>query len=737
MNSVSTPPGLSGVAKGVDLAGLPREVLAGLVAALSAITSCFAYGALIFSGPLHPYLSEGIAASLMTCAATALVIALTSGFRSAIAAPPANVSALLAVMMIALGPAIVSAPADQKLALANTALFAATIAAAAALLLVGFLRAGTLVRFVPYPVIAGFMGATGWLIISGAIKMTTDVPVDLSAPGRLAHEFAGVELLLLVAWTGVLWALTRKIKHPLALPILLIAAAIATNLALPVFGMTSDAPKLQSLFFSVGTMTWTGIPAFNGDYFATDWNLLVPVAGTIGAVVLITALQALFVASGLELSTRTEIDLDRELRSGGWANLASAALGGYVGVTALSATAVNRAAGGTSRLTGIVVSLAALVCLYGAGGLLGYTPRFVLGGALLLQGVILIEQWVLKTYKTLPRTEWLLVIAIIIIAAWFGFIPAEFGGLLVACVFFALNVSRIDVAKPIYGLDARTSSSMRSEHETQCLAQHGARVQVMELRGFMFFGSANRLREKVKALIAEKHPRMVIFDFGKVIGVDSSAVTTMIGISRALADKRIEQCFVAMSPAMDRGLREAGGLDKGAVILSDIDEALEHGERAVLAAYGSGSMDATGLRDWLSESLGGAEHAATLQNVMTRGSFERGDYLCRQGDATNELFLIESGRVSAVIEKAVRAPTRVRGFGPNTIVGEIAFILNVPRTASLRVDEAAVVWSLNRQAFDRLVASDPNLVFALMQNMLRIQVERLSFATRQIAALQA
>jgi hypothetical protein len=56
-----------GIADVGGLSGLPRELSAGFVAGLSALTNCFAFGALIFSGLLHPFLSQGIAASLLTC----------------------------------------------------------------------------------------------------------------------------------------------------------------------------------------------------------------------------------------------------------------------------------------------------------------------------------------------------------------------------------------------------------------------------------------------------------------------------------------------------------------------------------------------------------------------------------------------------------------------------------------------------------------------------------------------
>jgi SulP family sulfate permease len=716
--------------------GVSREVGAGAIAALSALTNCFAYGALIFSGPLHPFLAEGIAASLITCFATALVYSLLSRFKIAIAAPIANSSALLAVLTASLAPAIAGLPSGQALALAYAALFVATVSTAAALVLLGTVRAGKFVRFIPYPVIAGFMGATGWLVVVGALKMATDVSVELRSLPNFVHPREGLLLALLLGWTAILWITTTKIKHPLTLPAALVVASLAADLVLKIFGVADQDALARGILFSVGHTGWPGIPVLNGDYFQADWWLLVPVTGAIGAVVIIAVLQTLFLSTGLELATRTEVDLDYEMRSMGWANLASGVLGGYVGLVALSATSVNRAAGGSSRVTGIVVSLIALMSLFGAHAVLDFIPRFVLGGALLMQGIRLIQEWAVATYRKLPRSEWLLVIGIIAVTAWLGFVPAELGGLLAACVLFALSVSRLDIVRSISGLDARASSLVRPEAEMRTLAAHGAQVQVLELRGYVFFGSAYHLRERVRVLVAERRLMMLIFDFSRVMGIDSSAATTIVGVGRWLREKGVALRMVGLSPAALKALGDSGGLSKDSVGWSDLDEALEQGENAVLAAHAPASPAGPAFSDWLADMLGSIEFAATLQRRLVKASCARGSYLCRQGDPTDDLYFIEGGRLSAIVERDVSAPTRVRVFGPHTVVGEIAFVLSVPRTASLRVDENAVVWSLDRQAFDQLTKTQPGLTLALLEHALRIQAERLAFATRQIAALQ-
>ena len=81
----------------------------------------------------------------------------------------------------------------------------------------------------------------------------------------------------------------------------------------------------------------------------------------------------------IELATGVEADIDRELRMQGLANVASALAGGFVGTVHVTGTLINRAAGGTGRLSGVVAGLVALAVLIGGGQVVGYVPRFVLG----------------------------------------------------------------------------------------------------------------------------------------------------------------------------------------------------------------------------------------------------------------------------------------------------------------------------------------------------------------------
>ena len=141
------------------------------------------------------------------------------------------------------------------------------------------------------------------------------------------------------------------------------------------------------------------------------------------------------------------------------------------------------------------------------------------------------------------------------------------------------------------------------------------------------------------------------------------------------------------------------------------------------------------LEDWLARALDGDGPARRLMPFLRCAHHPVGTYVCRQGEPTDTLLFIETGRVGVLIGSGADE-RRVRVFGPHTIAGEQGFVLRTPRSASLKVEQDATVWSLSRESFDELAATQGDVVVALMRDIIRIQSERLSFATRQAELLR-
>ena len=530
--------------------------------------------------------------------------------------------------------------------------------------------------------------------------------------------------------------LTWRSKNPLTVPLALVAAILLTHGVVTLFHLPEDTVRQSGLMFSMPANSHPVIPLITGEYFRADWAALLPVVGDLVSVAIMAVLGVLLNSTVLELSTGIDADIDRELRMQGLANIASALAGGFVGTVHVTGTLTNRAMGGTGRVSGVVVGLVALAVLMVGGQVVGYVPRFVLGGLLVQLGAKFIWDWGVLSRRSLPLRDWLVVLAIVLIAAERGFLEALLFGVLAGCVIFAVDVSRIRVIRHQFGLDERTSSVIRSSEESALLAEHGEQVQILELSGNLFFGSAYSIQERVTRLVTENKPAEVIFDFSAVTGIDSSVGACFAKIRDVLRKNGARQVMSGLSPEVARILSASSGLDDRVNHHDHLDRALEEAEETLLAAYAASCGSRRSLAAWLEEVLGSPEFAEELSIRLTPAPRDADSYLCRQGDPTDSLIFVERGPVTVILERPGLSPLRVRVFGAHTLVGEIGFFLDVPRSASLLAAPDAVTWALYRDAFEDLKKTRPEYLSSLFIYIIRLQSERLTFANRQIVALQ-
>ncbi len=180
----------------------------------------------------------------------------------------------------------------------------------------------------------------------------------------------------------------------------------------------------------------------------------------------------------------------------------------------------------------------------------------------------------------------------------------------------------------------------------------------------------------------------------------------------------------------------SAGLDRDTSRHDSLDTALEQAEEALLATRDVSLDQRRSMVDWLGDVIGSQEHAQTLFDRMTPAPRDAKSYLCHQGDPTDSLFFVERGPVSVTLEREGHSPLRVRVFGAHTLLGEVGFFLDVPRSANLLAASGAIVWSLSCQAFDEFMNTHPSEALSLTTYVIRLQSERLTFANRQIASLQ-
>src|SRR5580698_701091 len=183
-----------------------KDVLGGSAASVLTLTFGLSYSLLIFTGPLAPYLSYGVAATFISSAVLAGVIAAGSSLPFAVAGPDSSTAAMTGILASSMVERVVAAdPSASLLAPVLLTLALATVATGIVLCVFGMTRMGRAIRYVPYPVVGGFLGATGCLILLGAVRVITGQRLQFATLDRFGNILTLSELAAACAMAVVLY----------------------------------------------------------------------------------------------------------------------------------------------------------------------------------------------------------------------------------------------------------------------------------------------------------------------------------------------------------------------------------------------------------------------------------------------------------------------------------------------------------------------------------------------------
>ena len=710
-----------------------NDILGGSAASFLTITFGLSYALLIFTGPLTPYLSYGLAATFIASAVLGAVIALGSSLPFAVGAPETSTAAMSGILASSLVERMAAADPTAPL-LAPVIITLALVTFVTGLVLCGFgiTRMGRAIRYVPYPVVGGFLGATGCLILLGAIRVITGHRLQFGTLDQFANLLTLSELAAACAMALVLYLTWHRSRSPFGLPVIIFGGVTVAHAAFWLVGVSSAGWTFQPPQSVDFMLPWSA--AEIGRY---PWYTLLDLSGDFVAVIFVTAISTLFNTTGIEVALHSETDLERELNVTGLANMLSGAFGGYAGCISMSRTILNVNSGGTGRLSGLTAAAISLLMLSAAPAVLGYMPKFVLGGLLIYLGADLLHKWIVLSRRRLSFTEYLSLLAIIVIIMQWGFIAGILIGVVIGCATFALSASRIDSIK--YGFDGSEyrSSLDRSRDDQEVLAAHGGQIQGLNLQSYLFFGSANRLYQHVKALLA-RHPecRFLVFDFKLVTGIDSSAAYSFAQIKRAADERRIKLVLVHLPVVAEKALRSSEFISNEVSIVAELDHALEWCENQIIALHQGLELEEASLRDWFTQILGTEDDAVELMHRCQRLEVDAGEIIVGSGDAADSMHFILDGRVGIMIPAGEGRTTRVRSLGRYTTIGEMGLVSHAPRSATIQAEIASVLYVLDTHQFEAIKRENPALGQKLLTYFVTVMAERLTFANRMISVLR-
>jgi len=715
-----------------------NDILGGSAASVLTVTFGLSYSLLIFAGPLSPYLSYGITATFVSSAVLAVVIALGSSLPFSIAAPDSSIAAVTGILAASVVERIETANLTTSLlSPILITLGLSTMLTGLVLCGLGLTRLGRAIRYVPYPVVGGFLGATGLLIALGAVRVITNHPVQFATLWQFADRTILLELGSACAMALVLYLTWHRSRSPFGLPVILIGGVLTAHLAFWITGVSLDDARAMGWTFQPPPQAAFMQPWHTDDLARYPWFAVPDLLGNVVAVIFVTASSTLFNTTGIEVAVHREANLERELNVTGVANILTGMLGGYPGCSSISRSILNFSSGGRGRLSGLTVAALSLLMLAIAPDLLGFIPKFVLGGLLLYLGADQLHKWIIESRKRLSKLEYLSLIAIIVIIVAWGFVPGILIGVVIGCATFAFSAARVESIKYSFDGSEYRSSLDRSRDDQEVLLAHGGKIQGLNLQSYLFFGSANRLYQHVKRLLQERPEcRYLLFDFKLVTGVDSSAAYSFAQIKRSAHDLGVELILVHLPAAAEKVLRSSDFVGEGVSIIAELDHALEWCENELIAQHQDLAQEEASLRGWFTRILASEDDADRLIHRCHRIEVEAGETIVRAGDPADSMHFILEGRVGIMVPAEEDRTTRVRSLGRYTTIGEMGLVSNTPRSATIQAEVDSVLYVLNTRQFDAIRDEDPALSHKLLTYFVSVMAERLTFANRTIAVLR-
>ncbi|WP_198590174.1 SLC26A/SulP transporter family protein [Paracoccus zhejiangensis] len=718
MNSDSDsddPAGIAGPSAAIAVvhhATVFRSAALGAVLGIDAVGHCIALATLCFAGGLVGGLGLGATAFVLGSVIVTISQTMIGKLPLSLAISQDTSISLLAPAAIAAG-LMANGPVEANVITTFAVLGLSAVVSGLLFWAVGRFRLGRIVRAFPYPVAAGFLASSGCLLVMAALSILLAGSPHGQISAALMDPVVWSNLVPALAFVAALFLAIRWFHGIVGMLAAFAFALLGFYACLSWLGIDSTEARDLHLLPNFGGDGPLGIARLSlGE---VDWNAVAYATPIIASVALINLVAVLLNITGIELALESEVKVDHELKIVGATNLL---VGAFGCVAAFAQGGANIFAGRMGAQRGALSAGFLLVlgpaCFF-ATTLAGAVPIFVATGLLIFIGITMIESWLFQTRRRLRAGDWTIICGIVAVTLVLGILPAVLVGLFLAVLSFAITSARLPVVDFITDGRARRSVVDRSLEEDGRLSQHGNRIQILHLQGALFFGSVeNMITITHRLLLREPQSAFVILDCEELDLIDSSACAGLAKLRQLLARRGVIPLLAGLSEANRRALEQwavqvQDSPDRvlGIRTAATLDEALEACENELLDHREP--MAGRSLDDLLAELSDSHPRRGDLLQRMTRMDLAPGDRLIRQGDPTTDIFFVEYGRLSVSITSPAGASLRVRSLGPGAVVGEMAHILDLPRSTEVMAATACVVHRLDEQAVSAILRDDPEL----------------------------
>lgn len=729
------------------------DIMGGITTSVIALPLAIAFGVVAFAPLGEEYIAQGALTGLYGVIVAGILTSLFGGTPGQIAVPTAPMSVMVTSIIATLlkDPEIAALGENQVMVI--LVLVSMTIFMAGLLqLIMGAVGGGKLIKFIPYPVIAGFMNGIAIIIFLGQLRPLFGVSKDTN----LLAIFAGgaglrYETLVVGAVTIIMMLGAKKITRAVPGSLVGLLCGVATyfiigklfNPALLqiennplIIGYIPSAfptPKQVMSFFSMSHL----IP------LSKLTTLIIPAL----TLSILASIDTLLTSVVTDMVTKSKHNSTKELFGQGIGNVASAAFGGLPVAGSTLATMVNVNAGARTPLGGVVNSLTVLLVVLFMGNLVQWIPMAVLAGILLITSVSMIESESINlSRKKSALGNLLVIVAVTVITVAVDLIIAVLIGLVITAFLFIKEQIGKTIVRRMYTGDLIHSKKVRSQDAAKILEKKGHLIKIYELNGSLFFGTCDKLLAELEENLDSFS---IILDFKRIHTIDLTGAQLLKQIVDRVHEKGN---FLLISyldmpgdedkERMKRLMQDVGVIEAigSAYIFPDTDQAQEWAEDVLIQTELEAaqipkekitmqSLDI--LKDLTQKQLG------VVKKYMHPLQFKKSEIVFKEGEPGDKIYFILSGGVSVLASLSQNGrDRRLATFGEGVFFGDMAILEQQPRSATVRADTETELLYMTVDDFQHLVKKESLLASKMLLGMARELSYRLRLTTIEVRTLE-
>ena len=726
------------------------EFFGALSAAIITLPMAIGYGVIAFAPLGKEFFPTAALMGLNAAIIGGFLAALLGGTPAQISGPKAPLTLIVASVVVILvsGSHLSPQLASNPSVVVGLTMVSVLIGGVTQVLF-GFFKLGNVVKYVPHPVVAGFMNGIALLLIWKQLPALFGLPAGISLKEILtdAAIVNPVSVLTgLVTVTAIFLSRAFIKRVPSLLFGFLCGTAVYTVIGLvlksplqpPAIGILHASIPSPVAFLDVFRL----LPGIISPELISDLVVYGVVLGLIGSM------ESLFSSVVMDSLNSKRHDSNRELVGQGVGNIIASFFGTLFTAASIPRSVANYRAGARNRISGMFCSFLLLIIFLTMAPLIGRIPLSVFSGIIIAVGINLFDRSTIRLMKSLPRPSAYrkdIVITLVVnisvaaITVSANLVTAVIIGMAISTGYFVTKMGTSIVRRQYPG--SRVSSNrVRVFDHSQYLKENGDAIRVFELQGPIFFGSADRLSHVIESEIPGI--RYCILDMKHVNEIDSTGANILIRLARSV-EKRNKWLLISHMNKDNSlwGFLEAIGA-AGAIPVEnffvDTDMALEWAEGELLKGFATQGETVQG-RVETQDILKGlsTDELEIFKSKLHRMAYAKGEYIIKEGQTACDLFLLTLGEVCVGLSlPSSNRKKRLFTYSAGTIFGEIALLDGKPRSADVWAEDHCEVHRLSQSDFQLLCHDFPHVAAKFLTNVALVLSQRLRVRTDEIRNLE-